>query len=60
MTDPYNTSRERILAMDTIDFVLSESERASLLAAREAHTRGDIKQREVAPGVFVLVRSKQA
>lgn len=57
MTDPYNTSRERILRSDTLEFVLSESERASLSSAKLAHTRGDIKQREIAPGVFVLVRS---
>lgn len=57
MTDPYNTSRERILAMDTIEFALSDAERASLAAAKSAHERGEIKQREIAPGVFVLVRS---
>lgn len=57
MTDPYNTSRERILAMDTLEFTLTDAMRASLAAAKEAYLRGDIKQREVSPGVYVLVRS---
>jgi hypothetical protein len=56
--DPYNTLAP--LPFDTIEFVLSDAMRASLQSAREAYARGDIKQREVAPGVFVLVRSKQA
>lgn len=55
MTDPYNSSRP--LPFDTIEFELTDAMRASLAAAREAHERGEIKQREVAPGVFVLVRS---
>lgn len=55
--DPYNTATTRVLEFDTIEFALSEAERASLAAAKAAHERGDIKQREVAPGVFVLVRS---
>jgi hypothetical protein len=53
--DPYNTLAP--LPFDTIEFVLSDAERASLKAAREAYERGDIAQREIAPGIFVLVRS---
>jgi hypothetical protein len=55
VTDPYNTLSP--LPFDTIEFELSEAMRASLAAAREAYERGYIKQREVSPGIFVLVRS---
>lgn len=41
----------------TIARALTEAERASLDAAARAFERGQITQREVAPGVFVLVRS---
>ena len=57
MNDPYNTSRNHILRMDTLEFALDEATRASLKSARDAHERGDIKQREIAPGIFVLVRN---
>ena len=59
MTNPYDTARERVLSMDTIEFTLTEAERASLAAAKEAHERGEIKQVEVRPGsgVYKLVRS---
>lgn len=56
--NPYDTMRERALSLDTIDFVLSEAERASLKIAREAFERGDIQQTEVSPGsgIYKLVR----
>ena len=40
----------------TIEIALRDSERASIAAAKEAYERGDIAQREVAPGVFKLGR----
>jgi hypothetical protein len=41
----------------TTRLALSEAERESLEAAARAFERGEIAQREVAPGAFVLVRS---
>jgi hypothetical protein len=41
----------------TITRALSDAERASIVAALQAHECGDIAQREIAPGIFVLVRS---
>lgn len=41
----------------TIRRALTDAERESIAAAQTAHERGEIAQREVAPGVFVLVRS---
>ncbi len=40
----------------TLEIALRDSERASIAAAREAYERGEIAQREVAPGVFKLGR----
>lgn len=57
MTDPYNTV-QRSFPLDTIEFQLSEAMRVSLAAAKIAHDRGDIKQREVSPGVYILVRKE--
>lgn len=56
--NPYDTMRERALTLDTIDFVLSEAERASLEQAKQAFERGDIQQTEVSPGsgIYKLVR----
>jgi hypothetical protein len=38
----------------TLEIALRDSERASIAAAKEAYERGEIAQREVAPGVFKL------
>lgn len=56
--NPYDTAHSRQLSMDTIDFVLSEAERASLAQAKQAFERGNIQQTEVSPGsgIYKLVR----
>lgn len=40
----------------TMTRALSDAEKESLEAAASARSRGEIAQREVSPGVFVLVR----
>lgn len=40
----------------TITRALTDAERASIAAAQAAFERNDIAQREIAPGVYVLVR----
>jgi hypothetical protein len=43
----------------TITRTLDEATRASLAAAAEAAARGDIQQRQVAPGIWVLIPTKE-
>lgn len=43
---------------DTITRALSDAEAESLAAAAEAYARGEIKQREVAAGVWQLARGR--
>lgn len=40
----------------TITRALTDAERASIEAARQAFERGEIRQRELAPGVWQLMR----
>lgn len=41
---------------DTMNRALADAERESLAAAAKAFADGEIKQREVGPGIYVLVR----
>lgn len=45
-------------AETTITRALTDAERASIAAAREAHEAGRIAQREVAPGVWKLTHGR--
>jgi hypothetical protein len=47
------------LEATTITLALSEAERASLRRAAQAYERGQIRQREIAPGVWVLTQSDE-
>lgn len=42
----------------TIKRAMADAERASLDAAHKANVRGDIPQREVAPGIWQLTRGR--
>lgn len=42
---------------NTMTRALSQAERESIAVAEMAHRRGNIAQREIAPGVWQLVRS---
>ncbi len=44
---------------NTMARALSDAEQESFAAAQAAHERGEIQQREIFPGVWVLVRAPE-